>query len=101
MAILGEPVTSPSAELGEPACGDLAGDTTTTGRLLVDGDGVKGQHASARDADWYAVSLEAGVDYQFDVDPTDPQPTLYLLKIHDDQGYRAAVEPNHTQWVLL
>ena len=86
MAILGEPVTSPSAELGEPTCGDLPGDTTTTGRLVVDGDGVKGQHASARDADWYAVSLEAGVDYQFDADPTDPQPTLYLLKIHDDQG---------------
>ena len=86
MAVLGEPVTSPPAELGEPACGDLPGDTTTTGRLVVDGDGVKGQHASARDADWYAVELEAGVDYQFDADPTDPQPTLYLLKIHDDQG---------------
>ena len=86
MAVLGEPVTSASAELGEPACGDLPGDTTTTGRLVVDGDGVKGQHASARDADWYAVELEAGVDYQFDADPTDPQPTLYLLKIHDDQG---------------
>ena len=86
MAILGEPVTSASAGLGEPTCGDLPGDTTTTGRLVVDGDGVKGQHASARDADWYAVELDAGVDYQFDVDPTDPQPTLYLLKIHDDQG---------------
>ena len=86
MAILGEPVTSASAGLGEPTCGDLPGDTTTTGRLVVDGAGVKGQHASARDADWYAVSLEAGVDYQFDADPTDPQPRLYLLKIHDDQG---------------
>ena len=86
MAILGEPVTSASAELGEPTCGDLPGDTTTTGRLVVDGDGVKGQHASARDADWYAVSLDADVDYQFDADPTDPQPRLYLLKIHDDQG---------------
>ena len=86
MAILGEPVTSASAEFGEPTCGDLPGDTTTTGRLVVDGAGVKGQHASARDADWYAVSLEADVDYQFDADPTDPQPRLYLLKIHDDQG---------------
>ena len=86
MAILGEPVTSASAEFGEPTCGDLPGDTTTTGRLVVDGAGVKGRHASARDADWYAVSLDAGVDYQFDADPTDPQPRLYLLKIHDDQG---------------
>ena len=86
MAVLGERASSPSAELGEPTCGDLPGDTTTAGRLVVDGDGVKGRHASARDADWYAVSLDAGVDYQFDADPTDPQPRLYLLKIHDDQG---------------
>ena len=83
MAILGEPASSASAELGEPACDDLPGDTTTTGRLVVDGDGVKGQHASARDADWYAVSLDAGVDYQFDVVDAPP---VYLLKIHDDQG---------------
>ena len=83
MAVLGEPASSPSAELGEPACDDLPGDTTTTGRLVVDGDGVKGQHASARDADWYAVSLDAGVDYQFDVVDAPP---VYLLKIHDDQG---------------
>ena len=83
MAVLGERTSSASAELGEPACGDLPGDTTTTGRLVVDGDGVKGQHASARDADWYAVELEAGVDYQFDVVDAPP---VYLLKIHDDQG---------------
>ena len=86
MAILGEPVTSASAEFGEPTCGDLPGDTATAGRLVVDGTGVKGQHHTATDVDWYAVSLEAGVDYQFDADPTDPQPRLYLLKIHDDQG---------------
>ena len=83
LAILGERASSPSAELGEPTCGDLPGDTTTTGRLVVDGDGVKGRHASARDADWYAVSLDAGVDYQFDVVDAPP---VYLLKIHDDQG---------------
>ena len=86
MAVLGERASGTSAEFGEPTCGDLPGDTTTTGRLIVDGDGVKGRHASARDVDWYAVSLNAGVDYQFDADPTDPQPKLYLLKIHDDEG---------------
>ena len=86
MAILGEPVTSASAEFSEPTCGDLPGDTATTGRLVVDGAGVEGQHHTATDVDWYAVSLEADVDYQFDADPTDPQPRLYLLKIHDDQG---------------
>ena len=86
MAILGERASGASAEFSEPTCGDLPGDTTTTGRLVVDGAGVKGQHHTATDADWYAVSLDAGVDYQFDADPTDPQPRLYLLKIHDDQG---------------
>ena len=86
MAILGERASGASAEFGEPTCGDLPGDTATTGRLVVDGAGVKGQHHTATDVDWYAVSLEADVDYQFDADPTDPQPRLYLLKIHDDQG---------------
>ncbi len=86
MAILGERASSASAEFSEPTCGDLPGDTTTTGRLVVDGAGVKGQHHTATAADWYAVSLDAGVDYQFDADPTDPQPRLYLLKTHDDQG---------------
>ena len=83
MAVLGERVSSPSVEVGEPTCGDLPGDTATAGRLVVDGAGVEGQHASARDADWYAVELDAGVDYQFDVVDAPP---VYLLKIHDDQG---------------
>ena len=86
MAVLGERVSSPSAEVGEPTCGDLPGDTTTAGRLVVAVAGVEGQHHTSTDVDWYAVSLDAGVDYQFDADPTDPQPRLYLLKIHDDQG---------------
>ena len=83
MAILGERASSASAEFSEPTCGDLPGDTTTAGRLVVDGAGVEGQHHTSTDADWYAVSLEAGVDYQFDVVDAPP---VYLLKIHDDQG---------------
>ena len=83
MAVLGERVSSPSAEVGEPTCGDLPGDTTTAGRLVVAGAGVKGQHHTSTDVDWYAVSLDAGVDYQFDVVDAPP---VYLLKIHDDQG---------------
>ena len=86
MAVLGERASSPSAEVDEPTCGDLPGDTATAGRLVVAGAGVEGQHHTSTDVDWYAVSLDAGVDYQFDADPTDPQPRLYLLKIHDDQG---------------
>ena len=83
MAVLGERVSSPSVEFDEPTCGDLPGDTTTAGRLVVAGDGVKGQHHTSTDVDWYAVSLDAGVDYQFDVVDAPP---VYLLKIHDDQG---------------
>ena len=83
MAILGERASSPSAEVGEPTCGDLPGDTTTAGRLVVAGAGVEGQHHTSTDVDWYAVSLDAGVDYQFDVVDAPP---VYLLKIHDDQG---------------
>ena len=86
MAVLGERVSSPLVEFDEPTCGDLPGDTATAGRLVVAGAGVEGQHHTSTDVDWYAVSLDAGVDYQFDADPTDPQPRLYLLKIHDDQG---------------
>ena len=82
MAILGERASSASAEFSEPTCGDLPGDTTTTGRLVVAGAGVEGQHHTSTDVDWYAVSLDAGVDYQFVVDA----PPVYLLKIHDDQG---------------
>ena len=83
MAVLGERVSSPSVEFGEPTCGDLPGDTTTAGRLVVAGAGVEGQHHTSTDVDWYAVSLDAGVDYQFDVVDAPP---VYLLKIHDDQG---------------
>ena len=83
MAVLGERVSSPSVEFDEPTCGDLPGDTTTAGRLVVDGAGVEGQHHTSTDVDWYAVSLDAGVDYQFDVVDAPP---VYLLKIHDDQG---------------
>ena len=83
MAVLGERVSSPSVEFDEPTCGDLPGDTTTAGRLVVAGAGVEGQHHTSTDVDWYAVSLDAGVDYQFDVVDAPP---VYLLKIHDDQG---------------
>ena len=83
MAVLGERVSSPSVEFDEPTCGDLPGDTATAGRLVVAGAGVEGQHHTSTDVDWYAVSLDAGVDYQFDVVDAPP---VYLLKIHDDQG---------------
>ena len=78
--------------VSEPADGDLPADTTTTGVLIVDGNGVTGRHTdnvtdrnldndgnrhhsissdvyAAEDVDWYAVDLQADVFYQFDVTP--------------------------------
>ena len=73
-AVLGEPVSGGSGPLSEPVCGDLPADTTTTGRLVVDGLGARtilrsvgGGHLWLEgDEDWFSVELEAGVDYQFD-----------------------------------
>ncbi|MTJ49859.1 LamG-like jellyroll fold domain-containing protein [Dolichospermum sp. UHCC 0259] len=46
---------------------DLPNDITTKGRLLV-GDYVLGQAATSNDKDWYAVSLQAGKAYTFDLE---------------------------------
>ena len=87
MAILGDRVSDSSVESSEPTCGDLPESTTTTGRLIVDGDGVKGKHHTESDADWYSVDLLANTDYQFTVNPRQTQSRLYLLRIFDDGGY--------------
>ena len=88
--------------VSEPANGDLPADTTTTGVLIVDGNGVTGRHTdnvtdrnldndgnrhhsissdlyAAEDVDWYAVDLQANTYYQFDV--------------KDDRGQSAGVPP--------
>ena len=92
----------------EPANGDLPADTTTTGVLIVDGNGVTGRHTdnvtdrnldsngnrhhfihsdlyAAEDVDWYAVDLQANVLYQFDVKTGGNLP-VYRLKIYDSAG---------------
>ena len=94
--------------VSEPANGDLPADTTTTGVLIVDGNGVTGRHTdnvtdrnldndgnrhhsissdvyAAEDVDWYAVDLEADVFYQFDVTTGGNLP-VYRLKIYDSAG---------------
>ena len=86
MAILGERVSDPSVESSEPACDDLPESTTTTGRLIVDGDGVKGQHQTQGDADWYSVDLEADTYYQFTANPGKKGLPYYTLRIFNDQG---------------
>ena len=86
MAILGERVSDPSVESSEPTCDDLPESTTTTGRLIVDGDGVKGQHQTQGDADWYSVDLEADTYYQFTANQGKKGLPYYTLRIFNDQG---------------
>ena len=99
--------------VSEPANGDLPADTTTTGVLIVNGNGVTGRHTdnvtdrnldndgnrhhsissdlyAAEDVDWYAVDLEADVFYQFDVKTGGNLP-VYRLKIYDSAGNPAMV----------
>ena len=94
--------------VSEPANGDLPADTTTTGVLIVNGNGVTGRHTdnvtdrnldsngnrhhfihsdlyAAEDVDWYAVDLQADVFYQFDVKTGGNLP-VYRLKIYDSAG---------------
>ena len=76
----------PSVESSEPTCDDLPESTTTTGRLIVDGDGVKGKHQTQGDADWYSVDLLADTDYQFTANPGKKGLPYYILRIFDDAG---------------
>ena len=95
--------------VSEPANVDLPADTTTTGVLIVDGNGVTGRHTdnvtdrnldsngnrhhsisphvyAAEDVDWYAVDLQADAFYQFDVKHNGGNLPVYRLKIYDSAG---------------
>ena len=50
----------------EPAGQDFSADTSTKGRILVDGS-VTGNNDRWRDVDWFAVELEAGTTYRIDL----------------------------------
>ena len=107
-AVMGELQRQSDGSVSEPADGDLPADTTTTGVLIVDGNGVTGRHTdnvtdrnldndgnrhhsissdvyAAEDVDWYAVDLEADAFYQFDVKTGGNLP-VYRLKIYDSAG---------------
>ena len=101
--------------VSEPANGDLPADTTTTGVLIVNGNGVTGRHTdnvtdrnldsngnryhfihsdlyAAEDVDWYAVDLQANnAFYQFDVKHNGGNLPVYRLKIYDSAGNPAMV----------
>ena len=56
--------------VSEPAGGDLPADTSTTGRVEVGGS-VTGEIETGSDHDWFAVTLEAGRIYWFDLEGVD------------------------------
>ena len=71
---------------------DYSADRQTAGRVTIGGS-VRGEIETAGDRDWFAVTLEAGKTYQFDLkgsgtqdgkfgDPYDP----YLYGVHDADG---------------
>ena len=73
----------------EPSGQDFAANTSTAGRVAA-GDSVTGDIGSGGDRDWFAVELEAGRTYRFDLmgsptgDGTLPDP--YLRGIYDEDG---------------
>ena len=75
----------------DPAANDLAADVGTTGRVAVGGSAT-GEMEQAADSDWFAVTLEAGKSYRFDLKGQDTgDGTLadpYVDGIHDANGAR-------------
>ena len=70
-----DPVDPPVQEsVSEPSGQDFSANTSTDGRVVV-GDSVTGNIGSARERDWFAVELEAGRTYGFD-----------LMGSHTDDG---------------
>ena len=85
-----DPVDPPVQEsVSEPSGQDFSANTSTDGRVVV-GDSVTGNIESARERDWFAVELEAGRTYRFDLmgshtddgELSDP----YLRGIYDEDG---------------
>ena len=70
--------------VSEPADGDVADDTTTAGRLVLN-DGVTGR-LPASDQDWFAFTAEANTDYQFTANQGRKNLPYYTLRIFDDAG---------------
>ena len=68
---------------------DYAADPTTTGRVVVGGSAT-GNIDSPREQDWFAVDLEAGKTYRFDLDGRLTGDgslwDLYLSGIYDENG---------------
>ena len=102
----GEADPPPAAgSVAEPAGEDFTADTATGGRVLA-GESVTGEIGESGDVDWFAVELEAGTTYRFDllgaglgggtlVDP-------YIRGIHDAEGVLLADTQNNDRgWFYL
>ncbi len=100
-----DPPPGPAGSVPEPSGTDFAADTATGGRVLS-GEPVTGEIGEAGDVDWYAVELEAGTTYRFDllgaglgggtlIDPC-------IRGIHDAEGVLLADTQNDDRgWFYL
>ena len=97
-----DPTEEPAVErvqesVSEPGGEDFSADTSTAGRVAVDG-AATGKIGSSGDRDWFAVELVVGRIYTIDLkgNPTDDG-TLrdtYLYGIHDANGNLISGTPN-------
>ena len=89
--------TEPPVSVSEPAGMDFAAGASTTGSVVV-GESVTGDITTAGDRDWFAVTLEAGMNYRIDLKGSStgrgtlPDPELH--GIHDSDGNRIAGTTN-------
>lgn len=76
----------------EPSDGDIAADTSTTGVIEIGGS-VTGNIESTDDSDWFAVDLQAGVEYTFVLLGTGDNllidPRLFLFDSNGDSANKA------------
>ena len=73
----------------ENPAGDYAANATTTGTVVVGGGPATGNIDSPGDRDWFAVDLEEGKGYRFDLRGSRNHGTLpdpYLRGIYDEDG---------------
>ena len=77
--------------VAETAADDFATGTGTTGTVAVGGE-VRGEIETSGDLDWFAVALQAGKSYRFDLEGSSSEAgTLrytYLRGVYDSEGNR-------------
>ena len=89
--------TEPAVDETASHISDLAADTSTLGRVSVNGGIASGQAGGGRipDRDWYRVELEAGETYRIDVDGPRGHPFQYIEGIYNSGGWEI---PQTSDW---